>query len=161
MKFCLFFLKRECLPHMALSYIFGKREMLYESIDVLFGCGKCLKTCFILGNSWWVVMQLDVLHWSPPTLEVDSQCKKQRNSTEIYVGKACESTVFLQFFLSEVGNFPSDSVGKSHSTRSCPLLGITSLCTEQSVLISREQTSEVRFCRKTHKKFTKGGYFYF
>lgn len=144
-NFCLFFLKRECLPHIALTYIFGKREMLYKSINVLFGRGKCLKTCFIFGNSWWVVMQLDVLHWK---------------STHTW-GKSCESTGFYNSFLSEVGKFPSDNVWKSHSTRSCPLLGIASLCTEQTDLLSREQTSEVHCCRTTHKKFTKGGYFYF
>lgn len=64
-------------------------------------------------------------------------------------------------FTIELGKFPCDRVWKSHSTRSCPLLGITSLCTEQTVLMSRGQISEVRCYRKTLKKFTNGGYFYF
>lgn len=78
-----------------------------------------------------------------------------------YVGSPVKAVVFYNCFLSEIGQFPCDRVWKSHSTRSCPLLGIMSLWTEQTVLMSRGQISEGCCCRKTLMKFTKGGYFYF
>lgn len=110
---------------------------------------------------WWCCLWW----WWYPSSEVDFQCKKlcfQWNSNEIYVGKPwpLKSSGLLQLFFVTVREISLWQSVKSHSTRSCPLLGITSLCTELTVLMSRGQNSEVHCCRKM-LKFTNGGYFYF